>query len=298
MIKTIIIRALLLPLAILLYCASVLGHAATDSVTSTNAQETGELKIATVTPIAHGLSTGLLRHTGIQTDFLPPQRLPINRIESWLRKNRSRKFDRYDALVSISDAVPALNFSSTLRQSNIRLVTIDIAYARLPEGERVVINNPSEYFWLNTNNLLLMLGVLKRDLGLMWPEHRERINHNYQNMSAELRKVNLKIENLLFDNDIAVLVFDKAVLEPLAGSLSMDVTSRQDAQAVGLPALFVGSRRPRQRPGSNSAPQTPSQAPSQSPVPRWVIDDLSRFDDQTVVARLQANLQSLREVLK
>lgn len=245
-------------------------------------------KVATVTPIAYSLSAGLLEGTDIETHFLPPQRLPVNRIENWLRKNRSQKFEAFDALVSIGDAVPEYAFSNTLRQTNIRLVTIDIAYARLPEGEKVVLSDRKEYFWLNANNLLLMLGILKRDLALLWPEHRQTINENYQTIAGELRKLSLNIENLLYDADIAVLVFEKKNLWPVAGSLSLDVVTLEEAQVLGLPALHVSSRRSRKEQDSD-LPSAPL---------NWQIDDLSRFDTESLLERLQVNLHSLRESLE
>ncbi|MEM7097877.1 MAG: hypothetical protein AAF541_06410 [Pseudomonadota bacterium] len=243
-------------------------------------------RIATVTPVAYALSLALLDGTGVQVDYLPPKRLPVNRVASWLRKNRSNKYEVYDALVSISDAVPKFAFSNTLRQSNIRLVTIDIAYARLPEGEKVVLSNPEEFFWLNSNNLLLMSGVLKRDFNLLWPEYLEIVNKNYQTLSATVRKLNLEIENLLYAQDIAVFVMDKPALQPIAGSLSMDVMRQDEALALEIPALRVIS----------AASRTRQDKPTDPPggLLSWRIDDLSRFSEAPIQDRLATNLQSLR----
>lgn len=269
--------------AVLMLCVGVLASASAQD------EEVGP-RIATVTPIAHSLSEGLLEGTGIETDFLPPARLPVNRIPTWLRKNRSEKFQRYGALVSISDAVPALAFSTTLRQSNIRLVTVDIAYARLPAGERVVLTDPEEFFWLNTNNLLLMLGVLKRDLTLLWPEHEQRINQNYQLIGREVRRYNLEVDNLLFDNEVAALVFERSALKPVAASLSADAVTPNEAQLLELAALRIGSGRKRQSQASD--------AEGEDPQPYWQIDDFSRYAEESLVDRLAANLELLRRVLE
>ncbi|MEM7219331.1 MAG: hypothetical protein AAF515_13280 [Pseudomonadota bacterium] len=253
---------------------------------STNEASSG--KVATVTPISHTLSVSLLSGTHIEVDYLPPNRLPVNRIASWLRKNRTKQFDAYDAFISIGDALPAFAFSSTLRQTNIRLVTIDVAYARLPEGERVVLGEPDEFFWLNTNNLLLMLGILKRDLALLWPEHRPRINANYQSASAAIRRLSLDIESLLFDNEIAVLAFDKTALKPLTDSLPLDVVSQEEALAMAELALRVGSAR-----SKASAADANQQA-----LRYWRIDDLSRFSDQSIEDRLAENLRALQSLFE
>ena len=261
---------------LLLCCACSTAFAAEESAPS----------VATVTPIAHSLTVDLLRGTGVQTTFLPPKRLPVNRIENWLRKNRSKRFAAFDALVSISDAVPGLAFSHTLRQSNIRLVTVDIAYARLPEGEKVVLHDPDEYFWLNTNNLLLMLGILKRDLNRLWPEHRLLINENYQTIAGDVRRFNLTIDGLLDDHDLSVLVFDRPRLRPLAASLSLDVMTLEEAQAMGVRALRVGPKPAR---STQNAPLADE--------PLWQVDDLSRYADASFLDRQRANLDRLRQVL-
>ncbi|MEM1141753.1 MAG: hypothetical protein AAGI88_04140 [Pseudomonadota bacterium] len=288
--KNTICRRRVVLLSLILSCVSMWCQAQEKPQASRINSGDTVARVAAVTPIGHSLSARLLDGTGIETDFLPPERLPMNRIESWLRKNRSRKFDRYDALISISDAVPAFSFSTTLRQTNIRLVTIDIAYARLPQGERVVLSNSRDYFWLNSNNLLLMLGILKRDLGLLWPEHRERINQNYQRASAEVRKYNLDVDNLLFDNDIAVLVFDKPGLKPLAGSLSMDVMTQVEAKTLAMPTLRIGGGPTRKDQSSSTA--TPAE------LLHWQIDDLSRFSEKPLEARLQNNLLALQQVFE
>ncbi|MEM6999200.1 MAG: hypothetical protein AAF529_00340 [Pseudomonadota bacterium] len=246
------------------------------------AAEVTRPQVATVTPIAHSLAASLLKGTEIEVVYLPPPRLPVNRVASWLRKNRSNKFASYDALLSISDAVPEFAFSHTLRQSNIRLVTIDIAYARLPEGEKVVLRDAKEFFWLNSNNLLLMLGVARRDLTLMWPTHRQRIQDNFQRISAVVRKLNLGVENALFAGEIVALTFSKPSLQPLAGSLSLDIMTLDEVGSLQVPALLVGNRKPRAEADLNSLRGY------------WQIDDLSRFSKQPLEARMQANLKNLQ----
>lgn len=244
-------------------------------------------RVATVTPITHSLSSALLRNTSFDVQYLPPKRLPVNRIDNWLRKNRTRRFGAFDALVSIGDAVPELAFSTTLRQSNVRLVTIDVAYARVPEGERVVLDDPNAYFWLNSNNLLLMLGILKRDLVLLWPEQQTLINQNYRALSNGIRKHQLELEEVLDAHDVAVLVFDQPNLRPMTGSLALDTMTLEEAQALALPAVRVSrhSARP-----SNAAADKRG-------VPKWQVDDLSRFSDVTLLERLQGNVERLQEAL-
>lgn len=241
-------------------------------------------RVATVTPITHSLATALLADTPVQVDYLPPKRLPVNRIPSWLHKTQTQKYPRYDALVAISAARPDLAYALTLRQTNIRLVTIDIAYALLPKGERVVMTDPKEYFWLNANNLALMLGILKRDLGLLWPDLRTDINQNYQRISQTVRQTNLAMEAILQQHDIAAFSTKTSALHPLAASLSTDIMPLTEANDIGLAAILVG-RKPS------------AQQDTTITTPFWKIDDFARFSEQSFVQRLEGNLGSLKGAL-
>ncbi|MEM9742722.1 MAG: hypothetical protein AAF918_08560 [Pseudomonadota bacterium] len=226
------------------------------------------------------MSRSLLEGTSVGVDYLPPKRLPINRVENWLRKHRTDRFPAYDAFVSIGAAVPGLQFYTTLRQTNIRLVTIDIAYAQIPEGERVVIGAQGDYFWLNGNNLLLMLGILRRDLQLLWPEFAGVIDDNYQTSSRAIRKASLAIDTLLIDQAIDGLSVTNAKHVPLAAGLSLDVVDPEEIQSLALRGVTVGSSPAGQRRHERY----------------WLIDDIARFNDARIEARVHANLNSLRAI--
>jgi len=235
--------------------------------------------IATVSPMSYSLSKAMVQGTNIEISYLPPKRLPINRIASWLRKHSSHRFDSFDAVVGISAVKPELDIYPSLRQSNIRIVDIDIAQAIMPKGEKVVQANDSEYFWLNSNNLLVMLGILNRDLSALWPEHRLTFNANYQTTAASIRQLNLQLDYLLMAKDIAFIVAANHKLIPFVASLSSDTSSKQDALELGLNYVELAS-------GKQSAESV------------WYIDDFSRFSELLLIERISTQVAQLARVLE
>jgi len=235
-------------------------------------------KIATVSPISYSLTKTMVQGTDIKVSYLPPTRLPINRVASWLRKNSSHRFDSFDAFVGISAVMPELNFHPSLRQSNIRIVDIDIAQAIMPKGEKIVQASTSEYFWLNSNNLLVMLGILKRDLSALWPQHAIRFTDNYQAAAARVRQINLKLDDLLMSKDIAFIVPLNDKLSPYVASLTSDTSSKKDALDLGLNYVQIAS-------GKNKS------------ATLWYIDDFSRVSDKLFIERIQSQVEKLENVL-
>lgn len=236
-------------------------------------------KIATVSPMGYSLSKLMAEGTQIEVSYLPPTRLPINRVASWLRKHRSQPFTAFDAFVGMRSVQPALDIYPSLRQSNIRIVDIDIAQAIMPNGEKVVQANDTEYFWLNSNNLLVMLGILKRDLTALWPQYASQFNQNYQSAASSIRQINLQIDDLLMAKDIAFIVVDNEKFKPFAASLASDTANKQDAEALGLNYLELASGK-------------------HAPESSWKIDDFSRFNDVALVERLRKQYTGLVELLE
>ncbi|MCC2603966.1 hypothetical protein [Planctobacterium marinum] len=239
-----------------------------------------EIKIATVTPISHSMTQALVANTPIAVAYLPPKRLPINRIASWLEKHRSDSFGVYQAVVNISSVVPELDIYATLRTDNIRIVPIDIARAIMPAGEKVVLANTTEYFWLNTNNSLVMLGILRRDLVALWPQFASVINANYQSVSNEIRKSNMGIDELLMNAEIFIITTSNDALSPMIASLSTDWTSPEEASELGLKSIAMTNRK------------------SKALSTEWLIDDFSRPGNQTFTQRLIQQRLNLEQALQ
>lgn len=236
-------------------------------------------KVATVSPIAHSIADELVKNTGIELTYLPPKRLPINRIPNWLNKQKTKQFAQFDVVISMASVRPKLDFFKTLRQSNIRLVEIDIAHALIPNGERVALDQNNEYFWLNSNNLLLMTSILKRDLVTMWPQHKKTIEKNFFALSAEIRLLNQTTDQALMEHDIAFLSAQNSNLKPYSESLICDFENKSQIESLGLNYLQLITKK------SNASQNT------------WLIDDLSRFKTASLTSRLQNNLDSLLKSL-
>lgn len=226
--------------------------------------------LATVSPIAHSMSSALSENTPIEVTYLPPTRLPINRIPSWLNRSATEPMEHFDAIVNISSMRPDLAFYVPLRSRNIRIVPIDIAKALIPGGEQVATHQADEYFWLNTNNALLMLGILKRDLSTLWPEYAEQISQNYQTTSAALRQIALDIDDALLMKGYDAIVLDKSSLEPFSKGLLLPTLDASEAEGLNTITL------------SNKASAS-----------TWQLDDFSRYSDVPFIERWQQAIQSM-----
>ena len=239
-----------------------------------------EKRIATISPLAHSLTQALTDKTAVNVVYLPPKRLPVNRLANWIHKNKTKNLGTFDVLITTRSINAQLDMFATLRQQNIRLVEVDIAKAILPNGEQVVLANNSEYYWLNNNNLLLMLGILKRDLSALWPSYSTQFAKNFQSLSSAIRKANLEIDNQLNQHDIAFLVFNNQKLSPIASSLASDSINLDEAKSLGLPFLMVSNKK-KQALATNT----------------WFIDDFSRFSAQSLKSRLHQNSIALSDAL-
>ena len=232
-------------------------------------------KVATVNPISFSLASTMLEGTSIEVDYLPPTRLPMGRVPSWILKNKTAKFPRYDAIVTISSIQPKFDFFNTLRQTNIRISKIDMATAMVPKGEKVTVHSPHEYFWLNNNNLLLMAGVLKRDFSLMWPKEKVNINRNYQQVAKLIRQLNLHIDSILQTNDVAFIASSNDKLMPISASVSSDFVKPAEAKEIGLKFVYLSTKN------------------KIKTEKLWKIDDFTRVIKKPLADRLNDNLHSL-----
>lgn len=249
----------------LLVCLTMLGLSFTLNTVAAS--------VVTVTPITDSMTRSLLSTTPVKVTYLPPTRLPINRIPSWLNKNRTEPLEHFDAIVNISALRPDLAFYTSVRSSNIRAVPIDIAEALLPGGERVAVQEPTEYFWLNPNNALLMLGILKRDLSLLWPEYAKEITTEYQKNSQALRKIALTIDDTLLMSGYEGLQNTNNSTEPFTkGFVLPTYTSEEVTEIVSLNTLKVSTK---------------------SKINQWLIDDFSRYKKIDFIERWQTNLDNL-----
>ena len=219
--------------------------------------------IATVIPVAHSLLLELLDETDITVHYLPPKRLPINRLKNWVATHASKNHPEVSAVVGIDAMRPALSFYTALRKENIKTVNIDIAKALMPGGEQVAIyqKNQQGYFWLNINNALVMTGILRRDLTALWPHKAEAINRNAAKISQQLRQFSMQLDDEIFDREIEQLVVDKKHLADFAASFALPIVTLEQAKENGLKTLLVSKSKKAALPKN---------------IALWTIDDFSK----------------------
>lgn len=198
-------------------------------------------RVATLVPVAHSMLNTLLQDTPVEVLYLPPKRLPINRIESWSSRNASKAQPVADAIVGFDSLWPSLGFYPAMRKENIAIVPVDIAIALLPGGEQVALVDPREpgYFWLNPANSIMMLGILRRDLASLWPQYAETINANAKQTENGLRELSLTLDDWLFEQQIAQIAVASPSLKDLALSLALPLVSVEQAKAHKAKTLYL-----------------------------------------------------------
>lgn len=242
------------------------------------AADTNLATVTTAVPVLDLIANALLEKTPISVVYLPPKRLPINRIPAWLNKTGSNELAVTDAVLTIESVWKDLAVFPLLRQKNIRLVAIDLAQEIAPGGagisQREGISEP-DYFWLESNNLLLMINIAARDLARLWPEHAQQISHNRVQALRQIQQMALQIDELLLLANVNSLALndDDEKLMPLAQATVLPLVALNKAD------LLLTS--------SASSKANPNQKV-------WVVDPLLRPDvKKPKVKTLEAWLESL-----
>ncbi|GAA0812545.1 zinc ABC transporter substrate-binding protein [Colwellia sp. D2M02] len=238
--------------------------------------------VATVIPVAHSLLVQLLSNTSITVHYLPPKRLPINRLSNWVTTHASKIQPNVNAVIGIDALRPELSFYTALRKENIHTINIDIGQALMPGGEKVAIyqENQHGYFWLNINNALLMTGILRRDLTAIWPEQAKVINDNAAKINQQLRGISMQLDDVLFEKEIEQLVVAQDELADFAASFALPIVTLAQAKNNGLNSLYISKIK------AKSAELT-------SNISIWSIDDFSKTSSKTFTERWLKTVENL-----
>lgn len=232
-----------------------------------------------VTPVAHLISDALLAQTGVTVDFLAPARLPINRIPAWLKRVDATELMPADVVVTIESVWSSLELYPLMRSINVRSVPVDIASELAPGGARVLMRPgaelESDFFWLDLNNLTLMLNIASRDLVRMWPQHAEQIDLNRRSAQRAIQLSQIQIDQLLAEKPINAISIDDDRLMPLALSLSLPILPKSE----GSDHLHLSI-----------------DAPS-GDFPVWQVDTLQRLSVNSLSEWLEATENGLRDAL-
>ncbi|MCF3098515.1 hypothetical protein EHZ86_14800 [Aeromonas australiensis] len=190
--------------------------------------------VVSTVPVLHALNLSLLADTGILARYLPPARLPLNRIPGWLNKVDVATLGQADALLTMESLQPELAIYPLLRQRQIRIVPIDVANELAPAGARVTLRPAGEgdYFWLDFGNLTLMGNVAARDLARVWPAQSEQIERNRQRLLRAISHTAMAFDEVLLAHDVSSLAVADHRLMPLAQALGLPLVSVQEADLV------------------------------------------------------------------
>ncbi|AEX99861.1 ABC-type metal ion transport system, periplasmic component/surface adhesin [Oceanimonas sp. GK1] len=234
--------------------------------------------LATAVPVLHALGQSLMQNTGVEVAYLPPRRLPVNRIPGWLGKADAASLPDATALLTIESVWPALSAYPLLRQRNIAVIPVDVAQELAPQGAQVSLRpNLSEpdYFWLDTNNLLLMTNVAARDLARIWPEQAGKIETNRRALQRHIQRQSLAMDELLFNANIGALATDDERLVPLVMGLALPQVSSERAD------LRLGAGKGSSEPGLWRL--TPLARPGKGDLTAW-LSELTAGLEHTLTA--------------
>lgn len=228
--------------------------------------------LGSATPVTQLLAKDLTRDTGIQLHYLPAERLPLNRIPAWFNRVNPSELPALDAVLTLESVWQDIHLYPALRQRNIRVVPIDLAQEIAPGGARVIQrpNRPSpDYFWLDLNNLTLMVNIAARDLSRIWPEKAAILDRNRRQLVQQIQQTAIQLDDLLLEAGIESLALDDERLAPLALMMAVPLVAADQASL-----LLSASKRDGER--------------------RWVIDPLLRPSSESLAAWLQELLSSLK----
>lgn len=239
--------------------------------------------MATTLPITQALSKSLLKDTAINAIYLPPKRLPVKRISSWLKSKSGERIQSagpFVALVTVESIWPNYSAYGKLRAQNIRLIPIDVAQELNEPGSRVRMNaeptQADDYFWLAPDNLLVMGQILARDLSRVWPEEAAQIQLNLQQLRRQIQAFSLRLDQQLLDHNVMSICVHTSELTPLAEAMFLPVEEggQCDQQALNVSKLD----RNRQ-----AAPMNwnlnPADKPLKNGIEGWLKDNLARLHD-------------------
>ncbi|MFM5712497.1 hypothetical protein ACET77_00675 [Aeromonas allosaccharophila] len=228
--------------------------------------------VVSTVPVLHAINLSLLADTGIVARYLPPARLPLNRIPGWLSKVDVATLGPADALLTMESLQPELAIYPLLRQRQIRVVPIDVARELAPAGAKVTLRADGEgdYFWLDFGNLTLMGNVAARDLARMWPAQSAQIERNRQRLLRAVQGSAMAFDDVLLAHNVASLAVADQRLMPLAQALGLPLVPQQQADLVLTSRPLKGRSRG-----------------------IWQPDPLLRLGDQPIEVWLMQNQQAL-----
>lgn len=242
-------------------------------------------KVATTLPIAQALAEQLLHGTDIEAVYLPPKRLPVPRIASWLQRKSAdtvQKRGPFAAIVTAESIWPAFALYGKARRHNIHVVPVDIATELNEPGARIRRSSEADdksYFWLAPDNLLVSSQILARDFSRLWPQEASQIQHNQQQLRQQIQRYAQAMEQQLLAQDLMAVCLQSPRLMPLAEATYLPVGQGEGCEADSLTISKTTAK--------SSSEQTSV----------WWVDAADKPLKQGLDAWLQSNLKALTAAL-
>ena len=192
--------------------------------------------IITSLPVTYMLATQLTKGSEIQTDYLPPKRYGIERIENWYASKGTQH-----AKAAAKNATVAITLGAIwpqdptyiyARQGNIHVIEVDASQAISPHAQSVAAltlndGSISKYVWLNPTNLIRMIGITSEDLQRIFPSDAHIIRNNQQRLLLNIRDLIDQQQNEIFKRNIDSVVLFSQSLEDFASGMQLFVSDRQ-----------------------------------------------------------------------
>jgi hypothetical protein len=284
-------------LGLLLLALSVSGLASAQLSCGSDEAASSDLVIATAFPVLASMVQVLTVDTPMETVYLPSPRFSIKRVPGWIQRQSVEQFGRANVVVGMTSVWPQIDVYPYLRAHNIGIIPIDAAYALVPGGERVAINDTADdgpgYFWLNPANALLMLGVIHRDLlaivnqSCLSEQARDQagtaLKRNFDNTSQRLRQLQVDLDTRLSALGVFQVTVERPELAPLAQATLLPETPLSTAIDDGSPTLFITARKV----GHKRLADLPEH------LIRWHVDDFGRLHEKDFIARWARTIDGL-----
>ncbi|WP_415884339.1 hypothetical protein [Neptuniibacter sp. QD34_54] len=236
-------------------------------------------RVVSAMPIIQGINQALLKGTDVEAIYLPPKRLPVSRINNWLKHKSGAAISKQGpvtAVVSIESIWPEYALFKHLRATNVRVINVDAAQEILPGGAQVSLSaqdiEQSTYFWLAPDNLRVMSQIVSREFQRIWPEHAPTIRSNQMALQKQISDYALKLDETLLEHDVVAVCLDNTKLQPLAQATYLPVEEECSE------ALQIKSKSKKLEPQSGLWLVDTAIKPLKTDLAQWLSNNLNQLD--------------------
>jgi len=235
--------------------------------------------VASAMPIIHAINQSLLEGTGVKAVYLPPKRLPVSRINNWLKHKSGTAISKQGpvtAVVSIESIWPEYALFKHLRATNVRVINVDAAQEILPGGAQVSLSaqdlEQSTYFWLAPDNLRVMSQIVAREFQRIWPDQAQTIRLNQMELQKQISDYALRLDEALLAHDVTAVCLDNTKLQPLAQATYLLVEEQCGE------ALQIKANSKKLKPKADLWLVDTAAKPLKTDLAKWLSTNLKQLD--------------------